>query len=128
MNIQSIAYVNAALTGTDPVTSDVVHLDHVGAASVQLCANVGSGNLAGQWKIEGSNDYVDSGSYGKDRFAGNWVDLDDNDTVDIPATTGSAQVLLVRLGVIDFLYLRITFTPTSGTGPIKAIVGGKNVG
>jgi hypothetical protein len=125
MNIQSIAIDQ---TTAVTVVSDPVHLDQVGAASVQLSANVGSGDIEGQWLIEGSNDYVDGLSQHA-RNAGRWVNLGDGATppVAITATDGDAEDLLIRLGVIDFLYLRITFTRTAGSGPIKATVGGKNV-
>jgi hypothetical protein len=113
--------INASYSAS--VTSEVIHLDEISAASVQLLANQGSGNIAGQWMLEGSNDYSD-GSYGLPRADGTWTNLDSSLEDSIAATSG-AQNVLVRLGLIDFLYLRITFTRSSGTGPLKAVVGGK---
>jgi hypothetical protein len=108
--------ITTTTVGTTAVVA-VVDVTNLKFGSVQLDANQGSGNVEGQWLLEGSNDgsgYVDLGD-GADPPAA------------IDATAGTAQRLLLRLGVIDFDFLRITFTPTAGAGPIKATVGGKNV-
>lgn len=128
MNIQ-VTPINQVVDFTedqDPVVSPVIHLDRVGAASVQLSANSGGGDLEGTWLLEASNDYSDSVGNANHINAGEWVNLD-SDSVDITAVEGVAIKQLVRLGVIDFLFMRITFTPTAGAGLIKADVGGKNI-
>jgi hypothetical protein len=111
---------------TDPTeTSAVVELAQADFASLQLTANVGSGNVQGAWLVEVSNDY----KLGSNNEAGRWTDLTSiSGAPSIPAVTGSTSNIGLRLGLFEFLFVRVSFNPSAGAGAVKAVIAGKRIG
>lgn len=108
------------------VSSSVTAIKYLDSLSVQFNW---AGNWTGNFSIDGSLDFAygtpQTGPGGAN--AGNWTSLTLN-----PSTTtigsGSVQPILVNMNQLAFPYMRVTYTNSSGTGSITALVMGKSLG
>jgi hypothetical protein len=124
----AVVLASTAISGTTPIVSGPIDVRDKDACSLQLVA---TGSPAGAWKVEASNDFVpgvtsgavggsSSGAYGSPAFAGTWSDItalfSRPTTIATVAAAGSQYVQAESH--LDARHIRITFTPTSGTGNV----------
>lgn len=91
--------------------TDVRHLDNIG-----FQFNVDSGDTAGEFFVEASNDLV------------NWVDLE---VTSLATTAGefSAGITSAVRSIVDcpYAYVRVKYTNATGTGVVSVYVSGKAI-
>lgn len=124
-------------TGTTPVVSDVMGLLLCDDVALSLLVTSVAPDLDGAWKIEVSNNYNATEEYGQTPNAGNWHDI----TAAFVTAAGAAIAAVahgtaatysqyVQCGVaawhgIVARHLRVTFTPSAGTGTCEVWAVGK---
>lgn len=115
-------------TGTTPVVSKNEGLAGARIVSFVLVAN---GTLDGAWKVEVSNDVTGPGTgiteLGQPATAGVWVDITAAFVPAIVAVahgTVATQTQYIQCNPLGARAVRVTFTPTAGTGNVQVIVGG----
>ena len=127
----------AVTTGTTPVVSDAMGCRLVDDVSFMLLVTSAGPDLDGTWKIEVSNNYNATEEYGQTPNAGNWIDI----TAAFVTAAGAAIAAVahgtpatysqyVQCGVAAWKSfsgraLRVTFTPSAGTGTCEVWAVGK---
>lgn len=103
-----------SVSDTTPIVSRIVPMVGLQIASFQLIA---PGSLAGTWLIEASNDYS-TGGMSQPPYTGRWGDIRSTTDPAIPNAPGgsTAQNVFVFTQPLTCRALRVTFTPTGGTG------------
>lgn len=112
-----------AVSNTNPVTSDGIFITDFDDVGIQLVTT----GLSGSWKVECSNDYVISASnitaYGEAPAAGTWTDITARFSpaiVTVVSGTAATENQYVQIQLTT-RYIRVTFTPTGGSGNVKAL-------
>jgi hypothetical protein len=101
------------------ITSNVTNILYLDNVSIQLNF---TGTPTGGFAIQGSLDYaVENGT---PTNAGNWVPLA---LTPNPAAAGSAGTILLNLTELSFPWIRVVYTPSSGTGTLDAYISAKQV-
>lgn len=101
---------NQDMTGA--LTSQAIALTQVDNVAVQLAW---TGSPTGTFTVQGSIDYVPLPGGGSSLNAGTWT------TITLPttaATGGAAGTLLINMNDLGFPWMRVVYTPTSGTGTL----------
>lgn len=91
--------LSQSITGTSPVDSGILDIRHLNHAAFMIVVGAG---LTATFAVMGSLDKK------------TWVDL----IAGIPPVSGSAANLPVNLPDITFPFLKVTTTPSSGTGTV----------
>ena len=109
-----------AIVGTTPIVSDVMSLDNLDGAGLVLNS---TGTVAGTWKVEGSNNYTSAKipnlNQGAQVNSIRWADITTAfGTISQPA--GSASTKFYQAYPLVCRFIRVTFTPSSGTGNVSA--------
>lgn len=111
--------LNLAISDTAAHTSRAVLIRRIRAVSLQL---VGGGTLAGAWKIEASNDYVEN-AQGNVEVAGTWSDVTAlfkraDGTAIAAVVDGNAATETQMAQAAPFVAgaFRVTFTASAGSG------------
>jgi hypothetical protein len=127
----------AVPTGTTPVVSDAMGLLLIDDVSLALLVTSAGPDLDGAWKIEVSNNYNATEEYGQTPNAGAWFDVtaafvDKSGTAVAAVAHGTPATYsqYVQCGVtawkgIAARHLRVTFTPSAGTGTCEVWAVGK---
>lgn len=122
---------SGVISDTTPVVGkwlDTLKLDNVSfQLETQNSAGAVGGTLAGSWKVEIANDYVPSVVEGAVPTAGNPIDITADFDPAIPAATSGGQNYPINLAMLPYRYVRVTFTPTSGTGRAAAYTCAKGL-
>jgi hypothetical protein len=128
----------AVTVATTPIVSNPIGCLLIADVSLMLLCTSAGPDLDGAWKIEVSNNYNASEEYGATPNAGNWVDV----TAAFVVAAGTAVVAVahgtaatysqyVQCGVTQWKsfagrHLRVTFTPSAGTGTAEVWAVGKD--
>lgn len=120
----------ASVSDTAAHVSTVTFLQHARIVSYILVAN---GTLDGAWKVEGCNDYSGAGGSAdmQPPTAGTWVDITSGfktlggaALAAVVHGTAATQAQAVQSWPVGFRVIRVTFTATTGTGAVQAIIAG----
>lgn len=98
------------------------------AVEIKLQDNIGvqlkwTGAPVGTLGVQVSSDYLED-SQGNILNAGNWVSLPLSPAI---TAAGAPDDAYIDLNQLSAMYVRVTYTRTSGTGALSAIVVGKAV-
>lgn len=127
---QACYVINETVADTDPRVSKVSILDHSRIVSYVLVAN---GTLDGAWLIEGCNDYSAAGgsAWGQPPTVGTWINItalfkraDGTAIAAVAHGTAATQTQGAQAAPVGYRAVRATFTASTGTGTVQAIVGG----
>jgi hypothetical protein len=112
-----------AISGTTPIISRTTDLNGTKGVSYLL---VTTSTVAGSWKVEVSNDYsgAGGGNFMQPPTAGDWVDITSAFSPSIAAVTSGGSSQFVQMGPLSCRTIRVTFTPTSGAGNVRASIAG----
>ncbi|HUG49872.1 MAG TPA: hypothetical protein VLZ78_02635 [Terrimesophilobacter sp.] len=121
-----------AISGTNPIVSTPIDVRDLDKISFQLVLPGGT-TVDGAWKIEASGNYVPANIatvYGQVATAGSWSDVT---ALFLPALVPVAHGTAATLNQwtqaeLRTRALRLTFTPTAGSGNGTAITNGKAFG
>jgi len=125
-------------TGTTPVVSDVMGCLLIADVNLSLLVTSTGPTLDGTWLIEASNNYNATEEYGATPNAGTWHDVTaafvtaaGGAIVAVAHGTAATYKQMVQVGVTSWLsaafrHLRVTFTPTAGTGTCEVWAIGKD--
>ena len=128
----------AVTTGTTAIVSDPMGCLLIADVSLSLLVTSAGPDLDGAWKIEVANNYNASEEYGATPNAGTWHDV----TAAFVTAAGAAIAAVahgtaatyaqyVQCGVAAWhsfagRHLRVTFTPSAGTGTAEVWAVGKD--
>lgn len=113
--------VDAAMTGTDTITSPVTNIQFLDDVGVQLQF---TGTPNGTFTVQGSIDYAVNPITGAVENAGNWIDVT---LSPVPVASGSADQILINLAMLCFPFIRIQYVNTSGVGVLNGYICGKEI-
>ena len=120
----------AALTISDttPHVSNSIDLRRYDRVSFQL---ITTGTLDGAWKVEISNNVVNSGSgaYGQVAATGTWTDITSGFSPAIASVdhTNAATQSQYAQADIRIRAIRVTFTGTAGTGAVSVYINATEI-
>lgn len=100
------------------LTSLATNIQFMDNVCIQL---VWTGTPSGAFTIQGSLTHQQD-SQGNIINAGTWTDLSLSPA---PVAAGSASSILIDMNQLSFPWIRVTYTKTSGTGTLTAVIGGK---
>jgi hypothetical protein len=103
------------------LTSDATSIQYMDNICIEL---VWTGTPTGTFSIEGSLTYQTNSVGTGVSNAGTWVPIT---LTPPPAATGSAGSILLDLNQLSFPYIRVKYSPTSGSGTLTATIGGKQL-
>ena len=114
------------ITTTDPVVGDISSLVDTNCLSYQLITTDGdgvqgggaAGGIQGTWKVEASNSTSTAGDQAEGALwdEGVWRDITGEFSPAIGAADGTGQEWMLVIQGCPWRLIRLTFTPTSGTG------------
>jgi hypothetical protein len=128
----------AVTTGVTPVVSNVMGLLLNADVSLSLLVTSVAPDLNGAWKIEVSNNYNAAEEYGATPNPGTWHDITaafvtaaGAAIAAVAAATAATYSQYVQLGVTQWhsfagRHIRVTFTPSAGTGTAEVWAIGKD--
>jgi hypothetical protein len=108
---------------SQPVVSNVIDARYLDNIALQVII---SGNPTGTLNWQGSNDFVPNPNAISEAAPinnGTWVSLTPAPT----APSGSAYSALANLTGVAFAFLRVSYTPTSGSGQIIGMASGSSL-
>ena len=118
-------------SGTTPIVCDVCDLNNLDGCGFQFINEAASGptNVTGTWKVEVSQNYISSMrpnlNQGAQVGTTKWSDITSQFTPTIVNPSGSPLSQFVQAYPLLARFVRVTFTPTSGTGVITVLYCGK---
>ena len=115
LKFHNIVAGDLSTTITSAVTS-IQWLDNIG---VQL--NITTSSASGTFTVQVSADYAQD-ELGNVQNAGNWVPILFPTP---PITTGVNETIYIDLNQLSAPWIRVVYTPTSGTGTIDGYITGK---
>lgn len=106
------------------LTSIATNIEQISCASYDIAW---TGSPVGVITVEVSNTYVPSAAPGNRPVnAGNWSVIPSSAfTGTYPTPSGTANNGALDLAITGFTWVRIVYTPTSGTGSLTVVVAGK---
>lgn len=114
----TIVLLNSTLAGTTVVYSDGIKVNQDIVACVQ--ADVAGSLFAGNYQIQGSNEIGLSNDINGSSIV-NWFN------VGSPLTISAAGSAGVQVADIGYQWLRVKFTPNSGTGKVTFSISYKGI-
>jgi hypothetical protein len=114
--VQKHLVVDGDMTGT--ITSEAINILRMDRASLQL---VFTGTPTGDFAVEVSGDYREDQA-GNPTNTGTWTPITLSPA---PVAAGSADDIFIDLTVTAAPWVRLTYTPSAGTGTLNAHLSAK---
>lgn len=114
--VQKHLVVDGDMSGS--ITSEAINLLRMDRASLHL---IFTGTPTGDFAVEASGDYRED-SAGNPQIAGTWTPITLSPA---PVASGSPDDIFIDLTVTAAPWVRLTYTPTAGTGTLNAHLSAK---
>lgn len=119
-NVLPVYHAISGASMTGAVTSPVTNCQYLDNILIQLNF---TGTPTGSFAVQFSADYKQD-AMGNVSNAGNWIPLT---LPTVPVATGAANQIAIDLNEMPGAYVRVVYTPTSGTGTLDMYITAKMI-